>query len=506
LNRLSLDTPIVPQRRSRSCDSRLHASSATALGPIQSATTSEDTDSDTLLSRIFDIPAFCSHSCGSESTKSRPTDKDVEKGPTSAPESGETRNARTTIKMGVSRNVDWAISPTPGTFNSTLSDDDRKSEDQNPSHVDRSALHELDAWIGGCSAEDRFSSQKNKCLANKLNGQRCRNPIARSNETMIGCLLADLKALSVFSDFQKCVHQLGRLADLAVCHKHRQKMLRKIELETQRYVFHNSRLSVTSSDGASFGTEHSEIDNVKIEMTEPSAKTCLEKQDIIPDEVKKGIQSITRKTYSQNEPKHALRKRRSTPSTYISKFIQYQPISAAKSSAALWLALMVQDSLTPSERLSGFIYVYWNEVNFGHRKIGYTTKEVPQRLDKWESQCKHAAIEQYRSEVKISNVRRVEKLIHADLKDCRYCEICCPGCRRKHKEWFKPQDAQRINNVIEKWTRWMRSEPYEEVDGVWQLRPDMKAICEQVVEREMMNKRTNRKKGSRPRQMLVSAA
>jgi hypothetical protein len=113
---------------------------------------------------------------------------------------------------------------------------------------------------------------------------------------------------------------------------------------------------------------------------------------------------------------------------------------------------------------SGFIYVYWQPGNFSYVKIGYAGN-VAQRLSEWEKQCGYAVQEHTLETPSLSPVphtKRVEDLVHAELKDQRLEEPECEGCGTTHTEWFNvtPDHALR---VAKKWTIWMQDKrPYDE--------------------------------------------
>ena len=81
--------------------------------------------------------------------------------------------------------------------------------------------------------------------------------------------------------------------------------------------------------------------------------------------------------------------------------------------------------------------MYWNRASFAVRKIRYTARDVRLRLDEWKAQCNYIAEEQYHSPSKVRNVTRVERQVHAELKDFRAFEPGCHGCLKSHNEWFK---------------------------------------------------------------------
>jgi hypothetical protein len=63
----------------------------------------------------------------------------------------------------------------------------------------------------------------------------------------------------------------------------------------------------------------------------------------------------------------------------------------------------------------------------------------------------------------VPNAWRVEELCHAELVDCQVY-IDCTGCLCEHKEWFQISAAEAIA-VVQKWSTWMYSTPYDPALG-----------------------------------------
>jgi hypothetical protein len=61
--------------------------------------------------------------------------------------------------------------------------------------------------------------------------------------------------------------------------------------------------------------------------------------------------------------------------------------------------------------------------------------------------------------VRVPHARRVEALCHAEL-DHRRIRIYCTACMKQHIEWFEVL-AMEVTAVIQKWSRWMSTQPYE---------------------------------------------
>lgn len=141
---------------------------------------------------------------------------------------------------------------------------------------------------------------------------------------------------------------------------------------------------------------------------------------------------------------------------------------------------------------AGIMYVYWQPSNFGHLKIGYTTRDFEQRMQGWISRC-NKTMEIYfpnRNDVQdfipVSHVYRVERLVHMELKNLRRIEQNCPGCGKDHIEWFEVSRDLAVA-VVRKWMAWMRESPYEKRPGSsdeWVLKAEqrskVKALSEPI--------------------------
>ncbi|PWI65241.1 hypothetical protein PCL_07291 [Purpureocillium lilacinum] len=129
------------------------------------------------------------------------------------------------------------------------------------------------------------------------------------------------------------------------------------------------------------------------------------------------------------------------------------------------------NSNDPSD--SGYVYAYTVQGNPQYVKIGCTTDTVEQRLREWEFDCNRASTVLYpmpsSTVARVSNVRRVEALCHAELSH-RRIRIDCKGCLKPHLEWFEVSAADAIA-VIQKWSKWMATEPYQFSVEKWELKP-----------------------------------
>jgi len=132
------------------------------------------------------------------------------------------------------------------------------------------------------------------------------------------------------------------------------------------------------------------------------------------------------------------------------------------------LHTVVISQLTPSELSAGYIYILHRPEDPEYLKIGYTTQDPDARLEEWCRSCRSSYIRLYATE-SIPNVKRVESLLHADLRPVRYKESRCkhnPDCKVQHTKWFKVS-FERARAAVEHWAQWMTAlEPYESESGL----------------------------------------
>lgn len=123
----------------------------------------------------------------------------------------------------------------------------------------------------------------------------------------------------------------------------------------------------------------------------------------------------------------------------------------------------IKRTVQAGRRHHGRIYMYWVQGNFGLVKIGFTTRTVDKRLKEWHSKCKRTphSINLTRGFLNaLPLVRRLEHLIHAELRDKRVREPVCAGCGISHKEWFIVAH-ELAKQVTQRWCDWMQQCPYE---------------------------------------------
>ncbi|KAI9041806.1 GIY-YIG nuclease family protein [Aspergillus affinis] len=152
------------------------------------------------------------------------------------------------------------------------------------------------------------------------------------------------------------------------------------------------------------------------------------------------------------------------PKATIQKLVPYCP--SAQEGRAIEQILRKICTSTSSKTLdqnAGFIYIYWSPEGFGRMKIGYT-KDINKRLKEWERTCKRKLYLHFPKEAEkgrpLQHVTRVEKLIHAELRDYRRKEPRCLECNRGHVEWFEGLSVSLAVEIARKWIDWMQLKPY----------------------------------------------
>ncbi|KAJ4153044.1 hypothetical protein LMH87_009552 [Akanthomyces muscarius] len=111
----------------------------------------------------------------------------------------------------------------------------------------------------------------------------------------------------------------------------------------------------------------------------------------------------------------------------------------------------------------GLVYVFAVPGNEGFVKVGFTTKEVKERHEKWSKDCNRDSTLLYPLEKvppKVKHAHRVERLVHAELME-HNVRIYCERCGMQHIEWFEAEADVAIASV-KKWSLWMEANPYEE--------------------------------------------
>ncbi|KAH7068931.1 meiotically up-regulated gene 113-domain-containing protein [Paraphoma chrysanthemicola] len=180
-----------------------------------------------------------------------------------------------------------------------------------------------------------------------------------------------------------------------------------------------------------------------------------------------------------------------TSTVYLPGFVAFQPKTTQNMTVAAALQKEIMKPLKPSAQEDGFIYVFWEEAQFGMVKIG-RTNNLDRRLQEWNKKCqltlKYHPASQRGEFAMIPNVNRIERLIHIELKQHRRRRYC-QRCDQHHQEWFEVGETL-VTRVFNKWQNWIMQKPYifDAMTQEWVLRPDMidslAEVCEPVARDE----------------------
>lgn len=340
-----------------------------------------------------------------------------------------------------------------------------------------SALQLFNEIITDCNAKERFDTSPQQCIANASNGSRCGSRMRREQEKQnrIEVLLCEISS----KDFEASIHdsadKLRQLTELAICRYQKDSTLQSIEILLQSHLVDWRE----SFDGKK--CEHEPLNEV--ETVSKFFMTEGKRIDHAPGLAlkylgQKSLQDLDKWWDTSEDKLH-----------YLSKYIPYHSDSEKKISLSRWIMRQAGRPLSnPNKSInqhgelrSGYLYTYWNRATFGLAKIGSTARTVEIRFEEWGNMCHRPVEEQYRSKTKVKNVARLEKIVHAELRDYRVYEQKCRGCNGKHIEWFKDVERETILECIDFWTRWIMDEPYEKKGREqWHLKQDLTCKLAQI--------------------------
>ena len=347
-----------------------------------------------------------------------------------------------------------------------------------------SALDKLNEIVPNCDSKKtrpnidamkRFQRDPNRCLGNTMKGEKCRRRNRSEDRQKIRQLLTGLAAMNFENNTQRCVDELVELIKMAFCSYQRATLTRKIRLLVP---------PDPPKDSASPSAGPIIKEAIKGKVRALPGRILTGDESRITGE-RKAQAAVSPVALSTPKITYWLRASSRTTLVYLPDYRRYKTAKSSCSDVRGWVIQQAKKPLTPRELHTGYLYVYWNQATFGVCKIGYTTLDVSTRLRQWETKCKHTAQEQYRSPFEVRNVKRLERLVHAELKEYRLKEYGCHGCLGNHDEWFTGVDFKIILESIEFWTKWIMKEQgqYEKVKGKWLLKEDAKEELPQLCNR-----------------------
>ncbi|RHZ53745.1 uncharacterized protein CDV56_107511 [Aspergillus thermomutatus] len=291
----------------------------------------------------------------------------------------------------------------------------------------------------------RLREDDQHCPAWTTKGLRCRKP-HRANVSRVTHLLDTLTAIKPSQVFQ-C---MSDLITVALCSSSHQRVARK-ELETWRKDI--DKLHDIQQDQRHIASHT----NQRI-LALADWMSTLSGAGSFSKKVETPPPPTTKESIPSNIPQVF---------TLIQKFRPHVTGDSVRLSVSEALEKLLIKPLMDSEiKRVGSVYVYWQPGNFGHLKIGYS-KDIGKRITAWSSQCSKPMEVYYpkrgsdEESLQVSHVCRVEKLVHMELKNYRRAEEQCPGCGKRHIEWFEVS-RHLATEVVRKWMAWMRTSPYEQ--------------------------------------------
>lgn len=391
--------------------------------------------------------------------------------------------------------IDSASSPGPSSSHSKRTRKPRVS--WNGTH-DEIPFSQRLATILPMNTRDRLREKPGKCVATTKKATRCKRNAKHSQEVR-SRVPRTFSESTIDSALKPSLEPVRDLIESALCGQHREKAVAEFEIIIRTHlngmskddsaVFDNwvkalaleprstSEYSASqSADSDALALKSEATDTTQDKSTRPraaSAERVLYSGTLTRQKKKEliGVESI-----AVSQP--PVRVLRSVSKPYIQNLVLYQPDNQRRLTVSQALDQLMHKALSKKELDTGFIYIYWCPPNFGQIKIGYTVATTPEkRKHGWAVKCRHPVADVSPDPDLLKPVRhayRVERLIHAELKEVRLWEPCCRGCSGSHKEWFR-ETVRHAERVFEKWAAWMEEMPYvegEEKPG-WALRKDI---------------------------------
>ena len=321
-----------------------------------------------------------------------------------------------------------------------------------------------------------FTLVKPRCVAMNITGARCRNGPSKSSWEEACAILDDLVNLGPYYNAKDHADGLKLLACLVLCKNKHQGRVKELAEAWEDSLY----LSVQDTD-----------------------KSCLPSKKVQSHTSTSNLGDLPRKSGILEFSTECMMDFLGPRTTYsirtmIREFVPYAAQGMDKINTGAFVEAAIKRDLLKSETIKGgCIYIYWFPGNFGHLKIGVTTRTVEARLREWQRQCNHKPILVYPisegDRQRVPNVFRVEAIVQAELRRYRRKEVECKGCHKAHKEWFEQSSSAAIASV-KKWSTWMRKEPYAinaaETTGVLkdEFKEHLRALCKVMPDAPVLGK------------------
>ena len=264
----------------------------------------------------------------------------------------------------------------------------------------------------------------------------CNNPIKRLHWQTNFSTLEDKINKRGSLDWKEEFKEIHQIAGLLFCHCHKAQAfhtVKTLRMDYEKWI----------------GTDESGPNQSQINSSTPDTSQG------------KDILYISRGPITRSQTKDQT-KEIPVLGTFIPKF---KPFPQKLQNLADHIRELMIKELSIYDAMDGLIYIYWipakPQIPQGLVKIGVTNVTVASRLKGWRK-CHPELVRKYpKKTIKFPHARRVERLIHAELRISRHTQIGCQHCdRNTHVELFAVPPKQAIE-VTKRWTEWACGLPYD---------------------------------------------
>ena len=306
--------------------------------------------------------------------------------------------------------------------------------------------------------QDTVRQDQRQCVASTKSSSRCSRPLKHNLGAVQECLHDIQESLTL----ESCCEALSSVIERYFCARSHCDIAKRAAdwmLEHHGTAFIHEILEETNGS-----------DSIKTSNDIVPRLFSTQTSDLIPSKAKKNMVSPSIYNFNFSAGKSVTSRLHHVG--HPRDFKEWKPPGVAKLSVSHALITEIIKPLNRREEKSGYLYIYSVSGEFGFRKIGVAAN-VKERLRRTVSQCKHDATPvdpPTDQKTIVKHVYRLEKLVHTELKEMRHQVTSC-NCPRnqKHTEWFKVDDRH-ASAVVQRWTDWLKTDPYEDRDGTWVLK------------------------------------
>ena len=330
--------------------------------------------------------------------------------------------------------------------------------------------------IFGADVIDRYKAQ-NCCVGWAKQANRRCNKIM--GPPKVQSAHGHFQKLECSLPLQDCIAELQALGGLIACYWHLDDARKKVAT----WLLENQGANLVREARHELSQEETRTPRDVASSRSPAVKSCLsEGEDTTLPHTLETVKAslLTNFDFGHSAPITKAPKQ-SRCKTSLKTWVPWQPQWSAHLDVKATLVECVTMPLVPREGKKGYLYIYRTKSEFGIRKIG-VTNNIEARMNGWRNKCKREITLVYPTpdeRASTKHVYRLEKLVHAELKDYREAEHNC-GCKTKrHREWFRAEDPH-IMEVVRRWTEWIQTGPYEKIGTMWQLKEEERKKLDEI--------------------------